>query len=118
MSEVTMRRDVVDVTITLHTTTALATTFRVNEFAGGVVSFGTMSTNATSLQVFGSNTPDGDFRRLYDASATAADITLSPSSTVGRIYALPDAAFALSYAKLVSATTHSTGTIGIVSLKS
>jgi hypothetical protein len=55
---------------------------------------------------------------MYGADGSAADITLAPSSTDGRIYALPDAVFAVSFLKIVSATTNSTGTLGIVSLKS
>ena len=118
MSHVNIKRYQRDATVTLHTTTTLATTIRLADMAGGVVSFGTMSTNATTVQVWGSNSSDADFRQLYGSDGAAASITLSPSSTVGRIYALPDAAFALSYAKLVSGTTNSTGTIGIVTLKS
>lgn len=118
MSHVKIKRYERDVTVTLHTTTTLATTIRLDDMAGGVVSFGTMSTNASTIQLWGGHSSDGEFRQVYGADGAAANITLSPSSTVGRIYAIPDAAFALSYAKLVSGTTNSTGTIGIVSLKS
>jgi hypothetical protein len=87
--------------------------------AGGVVSLGTMGTNSVSLQMWGGTAVDGAFRRMYGADGSAADITLAPdSSTDGRIYALPDAVFAVSFLKIVSATTNSTGTLGIVSLKS
>jgi hypothetical protein len=118
MSHVKIKRYERDVSITLYTATADATTIRMDDMAGGVVNVGTMSTNASSIQIWGSNSEAGTYRRLYDASGAAADITLSPSSTAGRIYALPDACFALSWIKLVSATTSSTGTLGVVSLKS
>lgn len=118
MSHVKIKRYERDVSVTLHSTTTLATTLRLDDMAGGVVSLGTMSTNSSTLQMWGSNTVDGAFRRMYGADGSAADITLAASSTDGRIYALPDAVFGLSYLKIVSATTNSTGTTGIVSLKS
>jgi hypothetical protein len=118
MSHVRIKRYERDVSITLHSTTTLATTLRLDDMAGGAVSFGTMSTNAATLQTWGSNEFEGTFRRLYDSSGAAADITLAPSSTEGRIYALPDAAFGLSFLKIVSATTNSTGTTGVVMFKS
>jgi len=118
MSHVKIKRYERDVPITLHSTTTLATTLRLDDMAGGVVNLGTMSTNANSLQMWGGTSVDGAFRRMYGADGSAADITLAPSSTEGRIYALPDAVFAVSFLKIVSATTNSTGTAGIVSLKS
>jgi hypothetical protein len=118
MSHVKIKRYERDVSITLHTATTLATTLRLDDMAGGVVNLGTMSTAAASLQMWGSTSADGTFRRIYGSDGSAADITLSPSSTDGRIYALPDAVFGLSFLKIVSATTNSTGTVGIVSLKS
>jgi hypothetical protein len=118
MSHVKIKRYERDVSITLHSTTTLATTLRLDDMAGGAVSFGTMSTNAATLQTWGSNEFEGTFRRLYGADGSAADITLAPSSTEGRIYALPDAAFGLSFLKIVSATTNSTGTTGVVMFKS
>ena len=117
MSHVVIKRFQRDVSITLHTATSNSQTIRLNDMAGGVVSFGTMSTNATSLQVWASNSDTGDYRQLYKADGSAATITLAPSSTVGRVYALPDEVFALSFLKIVSATTNSTGTVGVVSLK-
>jgi hypothetical protein len=59
----------------------------------------------------------GPFRRLYDASGAVADITLAPSTADGRAYAVPDAAFAATFIKFVSATTNSTGTVGTVMFK-
>jgi hypothetical protein len=118
MSHVKIKRYERDVAITLHTTTTLATTLRLDDMAGGVVNLATISTNATSLQMWGSTSADGVFRRIYAADGAAADITLAPSSTEGRIYALPDAVFGVSFMKIVSATTNSTGTTGIVSFKS
>lgn len=117
MSHQTIKRYERDVNITLHTTTTLATTVRLNDVAGGVVAFATMNTNAATLQMWGSSTEGGTFGRLYNVDGSAADITLSPSSTQGRVYALPDAVFGLGYLKIVSGTTNSTGTTGIVSLK-
>jgi len=118
MSELLIRRRLREVEITLHTATSLATTINLSDMAGGVVSIGTISTNASTLQCFGARNPEETFRRVYGADGSAADITLAVSSTEGRMYSLPDAVFAVPYLKLVSATTNSTGTTGFVTLKS
>jgi hypothetical protein len=77
-----------------------------------------MSTNATSLQMWVSPSSTGTFRRLYKVDGSAADLTLAPSSTDGRAYSLPDEVFGTEYLKIVSATTNSTGTTGVVMFKS
>lgn len=118
MSEILIRRRLREVEITLHTATSLATTINLSDMAGGVVSLGTMSTEASSLQCYGARNTDETFRRVYGADGSAADITMDASSTEGRMYSLPDAVFAVPYLKLVSATTNSTGTTGFVTLKS
>jgi len=118
MAHVKIKRYERDASITLHTATSLATTLRLDDMAGGVISMGTISTNAASLQMWGSHTEAGEFRRVYKADGSVADITLAPSSTVGRIYSLPDEVFALPFLKVVSGTTNSTGTSAVVSLKS
>jgi hypothetical protein len=107
-----------DIDITLATATASATTLDMRDVAGAVVSFGTMSTNASTLQMWVGTTPTGTFRRLYKADGSVADLTLAASSTDGRAYALPDEVFGVEYLKIVSATTNSTGTVGVVMLKS
>ena len=118
MSHVKIKRYERDVAITLHTTTVLASTIRIDDMAGGVISMGTISTNAASLQMWGSHAEASEFRRVFKTDGSGADITLSPSSTVGRIYSLPDEIFALPFLKIVSGTTNSTGTSAVVSLKS
>lgn len=107
-----------DVDITLHTATSLATTLDMRDVAGAIISLGTISTNATSLQMFVGASPDGSFRRLYKVDGSAADLTLAPSSTDGRAYSLPDEVFGTEYLKICSSTTNSTGTIGFVMFKS
>jgi hypothetical protein len=107
-----------DIDITLFTATASATTLDMRDVAGAVVSLGTMSTNASTLQMWAGTTPAGTFRRLYKADGSVADLTLAASSTDGRAYALPDEVFGTEYLKIVSATTNSTGTAGVVMLKS
>jgi hypothetical protein len=118
MSEIKIKRRVRSVSITLGTATADATTIRVDDMAGGVISVGTMVTAASSLQCWGSIAETGPYRRVYGADGSAADVTLAPSTTEGQIYSLPDAVFAVPYVRIVSGTTNSTGTIGIVSFKS
>ena len=107
-----------DIDITLHTATALATTLDMRDIAGAVLSIGTISTAATTLQMWVGATPAGSFRRLYKSDGSVADLTLAPSSTEGRAYSLPDEVFGTEYLKIVSATTNSTGTTGFVMFKS
>ncbi len=118
MSEMRIVRRVRFSPITLATATASCATLNLGDMAGGVVSFGTMLTAATSLQMWGATDEAGPFRRVYKADGSAADVTLAPSTADGRVYALPDEVFAVPWLKIASATTNSTGTIGVVSLKS
>ena len=119
MADSIISRKYRDFDITLHTATASATTLDLRDVAGAVVSFGTMSTSATSLQMWAGTTPTGTFRRLFKSDGSVCDLTLAPSTTDGgRAYALPDEVFAVEYLKIVSATTNSTGTAGVVMFKS
>ena len=118
MSESMIRRRNRDTDITLHTSTALATTLDMRDVAGAVLSIGTISTAASTLQMWVGTSPSGSFRRLYKVDGSAADLTLAPSSTEGRAYSLPDEVFGTEYLKVVSATTNSTGTTGVVMFKS
>jgi len=118
MSEIKIKRRARNVSITLSTSTSSATTLRMDDMSGAMVSLATMSTDASTLQLYGAESENGTYRRVYDASGNAADITLDPSTTEGRMYALPDAAFGLSWCKIVSGDTNSTGVAGIVTFKS
>ena len=90
----------------------------MRDVAGAVVSFGTMSTNASTLQMWVGTSPTGTFRRLFKADGSSCDLTLAASSTDGRAYNLPDEIFGTEYLKIVSAATNSTGTAGVVMFKS
>jgi len=118
MADSIISRKYRDFDITLHTATSLATTLDMRDVAGAVVSLGTMSTNAAALQMWVSPSSTGTFRRLYKSDGSAADLTLAASSTEGRAYSLPDEVFGVEYLKIVSSTTNSTGTAGVVMLKS
>ena len=118
MSHIIMNRRVRNVSVTLATATASCATLRLEDCAGGVISLGTMLTAATTLQCWGATDEAGPFRRLYKADGSVADVTLAPSTADGRIYALPDEVFALPFVKIASATTNSTGTVGVVTFKS
>lgn len=107
-----------NVDITLHTATNLATTLDLRDVAYGVVQFGTMSVSATSLKMLASTEPNGTYATLYKADGNAVALTLAPSTTEGRAYALPDQVLGLQYLKIVSNDTNSTGVSGVVTLKS
>ena len=117
MAEVKIKRRYRALSVAITTASATSDTFRMDDMSGGVVSIGTISTNAATLQVWGNTTDSGTFVRLYDSSGAVADITLAPSTAAGSCYALPDAAYGLPFIKLIAGTT-SANTTAQVMLKS
>lgn len=117
MSESKIRRKLKTFPVTLSTATSVAVTLPCGDMAGGLFIVGTMVTAATTIQLFASDSTNGPFRQVYDSSGAAANITLAASTADGRAYALPDAAFAAPFLKLISATTNSTGSTGVVCFK-
>jgi hypothetical protein len=118
MSEIKMRRRSRQVPITLTTSTASAATLFLEDFAGGVIDIGTIATAATTLQMWGGSTEGGTFKRLYNTDGSVADITLTPSTATGGIYALPDAVFGVPFLEVVVGNTAGTGVAATVTLKS
>jgi len=118
MSGVNIMRGARTFSVTLSTSTSLATTVRVDDIATGVIHLGTMTTNATTVQVYSAPSQTGTFSRLYRYDGNAADITLVPSTTSPRSYTLPDDVYSAAWVKLVSGGTHTEGFSGSVILKS
>lgn len=114
MSHVKIKRLFRVVTATITTATSSCTTLRMDDMAGGVVELPTITTNAATIQVWGNDTDTGSFCQLYGSDGAAANITLAPSTTNRTAYALPDAAYAMPYVKLVAATTNATATVNVV----
>lgn len=114
MSQVKIRRLFRVVTATVTTATSTCTTLRMEDMAGAVVELPTITTNAATLQVWGNDTETGSFCQLYGTDGAAANITLAPSTVNRTAYALPDAAYAMPYVKLVAATTNATATVNVV----
>ena len=112
-----IRRKFKALAVTLSTATAAATTIRWDDIAGGAVLMGTVSTNATSIQLWASGTTDGTFGRVYEATGSAADITLAASTTEARVYAMPDAAYGVGAIKLVAGQAAGTAASCVVLLK-
>ena len=102
---------------TMFTATASCDTIPMFDMAGGLVSVGTMVTASTQINLWVSDSTSGPFRQLYDKDGAVVKITLAASTADGRVYAMPDEAFAAQYIKFVSATTNSTGTVGTVMFK-
>lgn len=117
MSEPKIRRKFKSLPITLSTATSVATTLRWDDVAGGALHIGTVSTNASTLQIWASDSPTGTFHRLRKTDGSVADITLTPSTSVGAVYAMPDETYGCGAIKVVSATTNSTSSVAIVMLK-
>ena len=118
MSEIKIKRRVRIFFLTIGTAAQDATPLRLDDMAGGIISVGTLSTAATTLQLYGATSEAGDYGRVYDASGSAADITLVPSSSASQVYSLPDAVYALPYVRIVSGSTNATSVAAVVSLKS
>lgn len=114
MSQVKIKRNFRVVPATVTTATSTCTTLRMEDMAGAVLELPTITTNAATIQVWGNDTDIGTFCRLYGSDGSAADITLAPSTTNRTAYALPDAAFAMPYLKLVAASTNATATVNVV----
>ncbi len=117
MSEPKIRRKFKAVSVTLSTATAAATTLRWDDVAGGTLEMGTVSTAASTIQVWASESESTAFGRLYNTDGSAADITLSPSTTESRVYALPDACYGAGALKLVAGSTAATAAVCIVTMK-
>jgi hypothetical protein len=79
---------------------------------------GTVNTASTTLQLWASDTVAGPYGRLYKVDGSAADLTLSPSTTEARVYALPDECYGVGALKIVSVSTNSTAATCVVMLKS
>jgi accessory colonization factor AcfC len=112
-----IRRKFKAVAVTISTSTATSTTLRWDDVAGGALEMGTVSTSATSIQVWASDSESSAFGRLYNADGSAADITMSASTTESRVYALPDACYGAGAIKLVAGQAAGTGAVCIVTMK-
>jgi hypothetical protein len=117
MAEPKIRRRFKSVPITLTTATQSATILRWDDVAGGALYMGTANTNSVSVQLWASASQDGPWGRVYNADGSAADITLVPSTTQPRVYALPDACYGVGALRIVSGATNSTSATAVVMLK-
>jgi len=117
MSDSKIRRKSKSYDVTLHTAVASCEAVPMVDMAGGIASMGTVSSSAEALHVYVSDEEAGSYVRLHDNVGSPANITLQPSTADGKAYALPDAAFASQYIKLVSGDTNSTGVTVTVTMK-
>ena len=118
MSQTLIRRLTQQVPVTLQTVTSSATTLNLDSFASGAIDLGTLSLTVTTLQMWGSSTADGAYRRVRSAGGTAIDLTLVPSTSEGSICALPNEVFAAPFLRIVAAAAAGAGVPGVVTLKS
>ena len=114
MSQVKIKRQFRVVSATVTTATSTSTTLRLEDMAGAVMQLPTITTNAATINVWGNITDTGTFAQLYDSSGSVAAITLAASTSNQTMYALPDAAFAVPFLKLVAANTNATATVSVV----
>jgi hypothetical protein len=118
MSEPKIRRKFKAVSVTLSTATAAATTLRWDDVAGGTLEMGTVSTAASTIQVWASESESTAFGRLYNTDGSVADITLTPSTAVGGVYSLPDAVFGVPFLEVIVGNTAGTGVACTITMKS
>lgn len=120
MSEAIIKRKTRLVTFAITTSASNSVSFRTDDMAGGVISVGTVSTHSSNLSaiVLCSESDSGEFRRLRDSAAEAADITILGNTNSGAAYSLPDAAFSVPFMKIVGGSTHLEGVPATVFLKS
>ena len=120
MSHVIIKRYEREVAVTLSSDVSLSQSLRMTGVAGGLVSVAAMSSSATVLQMWGSNSEGGEYRRIRKTDGTVADVALAGAagSSAGFMYSLPDEVFAVGYLKVVLADSAGDGTAGFVSLKS
>jgi len=119
MSESKIRRKYKALTVTLGTSEANSTAIRWDDVAGGTLVLGTVNTAATSVQIWAASAVGGTYGRLYDASGSAADVTLAGAevSANSTAYALPDAAYGAGAIKLVAGQAAGTAASATVLLK-
>ena len=117
MSEPKIRRKFKAVPVTITTSSASSTTLRWDDVAGGALEMGTVATAVTTIQVWASDAVAGTYGRLHKADGSAADITLAPSTTEARVYALPDEVYGCGAIRLVSNNAASTAASTVVTLK-
>jgi hypothetical protein len=105
------------VQVSLTTSVLSATTVPWQDAAGGAIELGTASSAATSIQVWASEIPDGTFGRLFKVDGSAADITLSSSTSESRVYPLPDEAYPCGAIRLVAGQAAGTAATCVVMVK-
>lgn len=103
--------------VSLTTTEPTASAIRFDDAAGGAISLGTAATSVTSLAVWASESPQGSFSPLRRDDGAAVEMTLSPSTSQGRVYALPDECYGVGSIKLVAAVAAATAVNCVVMLK-
>ena len=117
MAEVKIRRKYKSLPYTLGTSQSGSSIIRWDDAAGGSLLMGTAATSVLTIQLWASDTPEGTFGRLYKVDGTAADITLSASTTESRVYALPDEAYGVGAIKLVSPVAAGTAASCVITIK-
>jgi hypothetical protein len=103
--------------LALAATEGGAAAIRFDDAAGGAIATGTVATSVTALAVWASDSPTGTFAPLRKSDGSAVELTLSPSTTQGRVYSLPDECYPAGAIKLVANHTAVAGASCTVMLK-
>ncbi len=115
MSIVTVRRELKWHTVSIGTATASSSSIRTRDAAGMAVEIAGRDTAATRVAVFASH-DDTSYRSLYGPDGAAVELVLG--TTTNGVYAVPDAAYACSFVRLVADAELGTAAVCRVSFKS
>jgi hypothetical protein len=115
VSIVKLRRELKWLPVSIGTATSSSSSIRTTDAAGMAVEIAERETAATRVAVFASH-DDTSYRSLYGADGAAAEIVLG-TATSG-VHALPEAAFACSFVRLVADAELGTAAVCRVSFKS
>ena len=117
MPETKLRRKNRTVSFSLNSLTASTDTILLGDMAGGALQVATCNTNVTQLDFYSSDTTNGPFYSVFDKDGAAIKITTSSSTTLGRVYAMPDECFALPVLKITANNTAGNGVQCVALLK-
>lgn len=100
MSEIVIRRRARAQAVTIGTSTASASTLRMDDMAAGTLHVVGLSTAVASIALWAAPAPDGPYAAVMAADGSAVEITTT--TALPACYALPDAVHGLHWLRLLA----------------
>jgi hypothetical protein len=88
-------------TATVHTSLAMATSVRCDDFASAVVMFDAVLASSATLNFYVSDAESGSYRLLHDTTGIPVSVSIPAPGSARVAFPLPDALFAAAWVKLV-----------------